>query len=245
MRQIAFFTFLLFLFFAGPVASMGSPNSPGHREGRAIELSEIIEFLEQQLQKTLQVRYEKLEVKDLRGVERIVVPSGALSWEVILPERIGRGGPFSATLVLSVDGREFRRVKVTARMDLFADVVAAKRYLQRHHEIDEKDVHLVRKNLALLPPDVLMDVREAVSMRTTASINGQEVLRKSLIQPPPLVRKGERVIMLVENPQFRIVTWGEVKDDGRKGEQVKIVNLSSKKEVIGRVLNAGTVLIEY
>jgi flagella basal body P-ring formation protein FlgA len=243
MSPVKILVGFLLIFLAAPFTSMGSSDSL--RGSRAIEPNEIVEVLEQQLQKTLQLRYEKLEVKDLRGAERMIAPHGALSWEVILPERIGRGGPFSATLVLSVDGREFRRVKVTARMDLFADVVAAKRYLPRHHEIDEKDVHLVRKNLALLPPDVLTDAGEAVSMRTTSSINGQEVLRKSLIQHPPLVRKGERVILLVENRQFKIVTWGEAKDDGRKGEQVKIVNLSSRKEVIGRVLNAGTVLIEY
>jgi len=249
MRSLRVFALLLISLLIVPSVSVASQESPGRGEGvqgsQIIESNEMIELLEQKLQKTLQLSDDMLEVKDLRGADKVVLPSGLFSCEVILPERIGRGGPFSATLVFSVDGKEAKRTKVTARVDLYAEVVVAKRYLQRHHEIDEKDVQTMRKNLASLPSDVLTDVKEAVSMRTTSSINGQEVLRKSLIQPPPLIRKGERIMMLVENNRFKIVTWGEVKEDGRKGDQVKVVNLSSKKEVIGRVLSAGAVMVEY
>jgi flagellar basal body P-ring formation protein FlgA len=242
---VIFLVLLLGVIFTCPASPESPRRGEGIRESQTIEPSEIIELLEQQLQKTIQLRYDGLEVKDLRGIDKVIVPCGLFSCEVILPGRIGRGGLFPATLVFSVDGREFKRVKITARVDLYADVVAAKRYLQRHHEIEEKDVQIVRRNLTSLPPDVLADTKDVVSMRTTSSINSQEVLRKSLIQPPPLVRKGERIMMLVENDRFRIVTWGELKDDGRKGEQVKIVNLSSRKEVIGRVLSSGAVMIEY
>jgi flagella basal body P-ring formation protein FlgA len=240
---------LLFFFVLCVIPSQGMSNPSGRREplreDRTVELGEMTEILEQRLRERIGVKYQRLELKDVRCVDKITVPSGLHSWDVILPEQAGRGGPLTATLVLSVNGKEFRRVRMSARVDLYAEVVATSRYLKRHHEIQEDDVQLVSRNISLLPRDVVTDMEDVLNMRTTSSINGQEVLRKSLIQVPPLVKKGDRVMMLVENEQFKIITWGEVKEEGRKGDRIKMVNLSSRKEVLGRVMNAGTVMIEY
>ena len=59
------------------------------------------------------------------------------------------------------------------------------------------------------------------------------------------IRKGDRVILLAENHLFKITTLGETKEEGRKGERIKLINLSSKKEVYGRVINSNTVQIDF
>jgi len=246
LRDAAFF---LFLFMLCVIPSQGMSNPPARQEslgeGRTVELGEMAEILEQRLRERITVRYQRLELKDVRCLEKIAAPSGLLSWDVILPEQARRGGPVTATLVLSVNGKEFKKIRISARADLYADVVATTHYLKRHHEIQEGDIQLVSRNISLLPRDVVTDMEEVLNMRTTSSLNSQEVLRKSLIQVPPLVKKGDRVMMLVENEQFKIITWGEVKEDGHKGDRIKMVNLSSRKEVLGRVVSAGTVMIEY
>lgn len=53
------------------------------------------------------------------------------------------------------------------------------------------------------------------------------------------------MILLVENDQFKIITYGEVKEEGRKGDRIKLVNSSSKKEVYGRVLSSSTVQVDF
>lgn len=53
------------------------------------------------------------------------------------------------------------------------------------------------------------------------------------------------MIILFENDQFKITALGEVKEGGRKGDKVKLVNLSSKKEVCGRVVDANTVQVDF
>ena len=117
--------------------------------------------------------------------------------------------------------------------------------LRRHQEIGENDVHLVKKNLNLLPPDVLTDLKDVVGKRMTLSVNGQEMLRSSMVETPPLVKKGDRVLLIIDNSYFKITTFGEVKEDGRRGDWVKLMNISSKKEVSGRVVDAHTVQVEF
>jgi flagella basal body P-ring formation protein FlgA len=66
-----------------------------------------------------------------------------------------------------------------------------------------------------------------------------------MLEVPPMVRKGDRVTLVVENTHFRITCVGEVKEEGRAGDRIKVTNISSKREVYGRVLDRYTVLVDF
>jgi flagellar basal body P-ring formation protein FlgA len=215
------------------------------REGRWVEREEIVDMLESHLRNRIPDRNKDIQIKDLQGGERIIVPLGSLSGEAAFPEQFHRGGPLSITLVLRVDGRDVQKVRLQARVEIYGPVLAAKNQLKRNQDIGEKDVEMVRKNLSLLPPDVLTDPQEVQGKRMALTVNSQEVLRASMVEIPPLIKKGDRVILIVDNEYFKITTFGEAKEDGRKGERVKLMNISSQKEVSGRVLNAQTVQVDF
>ena len=215
------------------------------REGRLVQKDEIIEILEENLRNFLPDPKKTLAVQEVQGFEPFILPPGPYSSEVALPESSHRGGPMTATLSFFQEGRLVQKIRVRVRVEIQGFVVLARTGLRRHQEIGEKDVHLIKKNLNLLPPDVLTDLKEAVGKRLTLSVNGQEVLRNSMVEIPPLVRKGDRVLLIIDHSYFRITTFGEVKEDGRRGDWVKLVNISSKKEVHGRVVDAHTVQVEF
>jgi len=240
---------IVLLLWLCPLIVQGAPreglDKEARGEGWVLEQKEISMILKTHLQKIVNDPKKRIEIKDLRGCETVLLPPGTFSHEVIVPEQACRGGALSATLRFLINGQEKKRVRVSARVEIYADVVVASHFLQKHQEIQEKDVQWVNRNVALLPNDIVSEMGEAWNHRTTLSINGQEVLRKSMVEVPPLVRRGDRVIMSVENHRFKITTWGEVKEEGRKGDRIKLVNLSSRKEVFGRVLDATTVQIDY
>jgi flagellar basal body P-ring formation protein FlgA len=227
---------------AAPVTT--APRDSVREAEVVIEPEELGRILEAHLLRMVEPG-RRIEVKDVRTAERVVLPSGVFSHDVLLPEQAGRGGQISSTLSFSVNGREVKRIRVSARVDLYADVVVARSYLKKHQEIREGDVVRVVRNVAQLPPDVATEIDEVLGKRMTLSVNGQEVLRKGMVEIPPVVKKGDRVIMVVENTLFKITSWGELKEDGRRGERVRLVNLSSRKEVMGRVVSAGAVQVEY
>ncbi|MGQ9646424.1 MAG: flagellar basal body P-ring formation chaperone FlgA [Thermodesulfobacteriota bacterium] len=212
---------------------------------RTIPPEEISRVLENHLLQTTADGRHRFEVREPRIYEKIVLPAQSVSCEVSLPEGAHRGGYVAATLRLLSRGEEVRRLRVTARIDVYADVVVARQYLKRHQVIKETDLQLLNRNISLLPPDVVTDMKYIVGKRTTFSINSNEVLRISMVEEPPLVRKGDRVLLLVQSPFFRITAMGESKEEGRRGERVKLLNLSSKKEVYGRVLDSKTVEIDF
>jgi flagella basal body P-ring formation protein FlgA len=215
------------------------------RPGRSVERAELTQILEDHFQKALGDERKTVKVREIQGIGPIMVPPGDLSWEVKAPVRSYQGGHIPVSLILWAEGQKFREVRTQARLEVFADVVAAKNSLRRHQIVEEKDVHLVNRNITQQAADVVTGLEEVLGKRVTLSVNTQEVLRKSMLEVPPLVRKGDRVTLVVENTHFRITCVGEVKEEGRAGDRIKVTNISSKREVYGRVLDRYTVLVDF
>jgi len=215
------------------------------REGQTVEKDEIIQILGENLRRILPDSKKTLVVQEIQGFEPFILSPGPFSSEAVLPESAHRGGPMTITLSFFQEGRLVQKIRLRVRVEIQGFVVAARTGLRRHQEIGENDVHLIKKNLNLLPPDVLTDLKEAVGKRVTQSVNGQETLRSYLVEPPPLVKKGDRVLLIIDNSHFKITTFGEVKEEGRRGDWVKLMNISSKKEVSGRVVDSHTVQVEF
>lgn len=250
-RRFSAWVFLLVLLgsfsLGGRAFSQSAPQPWVTREGagRYLDRSEVARYLEYKMQKALGDERKTVRVRDLRGGERVTLPPGDLSWEARIPARFYQGGSVPVSLILRAGVEKAREIRVHARVEIYADVVVARNSLRRHQVVEEKDVQVVNKNITLLPGDVATDLQEVLGKRMTLSVNSQEVLRKSMVEIPPVVKKGDRVTLLVENPSFSITSAGEVKEDGRKGERIRVINISSKKEVQGRVLDNHTVQVDF
>ncbi len=228
------------------IASKGIPDQiEVFREGQVVEAEEIAQILEDHLRTKISDPRKTLAVRDLQGYEPITLPPGPYTCELTVPDSVSRGGTFAATLSFFQEGRLIGKTRVRARAEIHGFVITVRNGLRRHQELGEKDVLLVKKDISLIPPDAITEVKEALGKRMTLSLNGQEILRQSMVEAIPLVKKGDRVLIIIDNERFKITTLGEVKEDGRRGEWVKLMNISSKKEVSGRVIDAHTVLVEF
>lgn len=239
--------FILGLFLVGGQEGWGENRvlPDESRDKGMIDSSEMAVLVQDHLQKMTQDPKKQVEIREFRPSEKVPVPKGIISYEILLPERAVRGGNVAGTLTLLSSGKEIKKVRFNARVDVYADVLVASRYLKKNQAIHPEDFQWAKKNIALLPQDILTEEKELLGKRTNQSINAQEALRMYMVEIPPLVQKGDRVVLVVENEQFKITTLGEVKESGRKGERIKLVNLGSKKEVYGRVVDANTALIDY
>lgn len=226
---------------SGPMALSVEIN----REGKFLELEEVVQILERGFQLLYPEKSYSVDIKAVLSYEPIALPSGNLSCDLLLSDSARRGGNVTVLLVFRTRGREVGKTRVSARVDITTPVLVAAHYLGRHNEVQSKDVQLVSRSLSLLPNDFVSDMREVLGKRMTLAINKGEVLRTGMVEDPPLVKRGDRVSLRLENPQIKITTVGEVREEGRKGDRVRLVNLTSKKEVIGRVVDEHTVQVDF
>ncbi len=210
-----------------------------------VDEEKVIAILEDFLKSNLEKQNRSVKVTEVRGVKKFSLPPGDVSWDLRVSERFFQGGSIPVALTFYLNGRKAQEVHCQAQVEIYAWVVVAKNYLPKHQIIRESDIHLVYRQINKYPADVLTEIKEVIGKRTNLHINAWEVLRKSMVEEPPLVKKGDYVTLLAENEGFRITTVGEVREEGRQGDRVKVLNISSKKEIYGRVLDSQTVQVDF
>lgn len=214
-------------------------------DGYVVEVEKVMGILEDFLKNNLEKHNRSVKVSELRGFKKFSLSPGHLSWEIKVPDRFYQGGNIPVAITFYLNGRKAQEIHFQAQIEIYAWVVVAKNYLPKHQVIKESDVHLSYRNITKYPADVLSEIKEVVGKRTSLHINAWEVLRKSMVEVPPVVKRGDLVTLLAENEGFRITTIGEVKEEGRQGEIVKVLNISSRKEIFGRVLDGQTVQVDF
>ena len=124
-------------------------------------------------------------------------------------------------------------------------MVVSNRPLKRNDVIAEEDVRLEKMNLAELSPNVITDPREVIGKRTKRVIEPGTPLRVNSLEMPPLVKRGDLVTIVAESEVLKITTQGVVTESGCKGDMVRVINTSSRKELYATVRDSRTVAIDF
>lgn len=227
------------------VLTMAEASSADRFPGEVVERETLVGIIETHIQRGVGDPRKRVEVKEVRGYEKMVSPPGDFRYEVLVQDQAYRGGTVPVDIRFLIDGKEVKKLRVTAQVHIFADVIVARSYIRKHQVIQDRDLQRVNKDLSLLPPDVVTDMEELLGKRTTLTMNSNEVFRKGMVERAPIVKKGDRMTLVVENNHFKITSLGEVQEEGGKGDRVRLVNVSSKKEIYGRILDANTAQIDY
>lgn len=165
----------------------------------------------------------------------IALPEGELHWTVKETGNHSYAGNVPLVLSLMVDGKLIRTVSLSGKVSVSQGGVKTARRIERGQLISRDDLIPVTENSSRLRKDLLTDIDEALGKRSVRSIQAGQMITAEMIEDPPLVSKGNRVLIKAENKEIRITVTGTVLEDGRMGDQVKVVNSSSGKEIFATV----------
>ena len=184
-------------------------------------------------------------IKDIRVAEEIELPDGRITYTVKPTRNAESMGIIQFNINFDVNGKFFKRVWAAATVEAFSEVVVTKKPLGRYKTITEDDIEVQKKDLANLPSDVITDPDAVLGKRTKRAMGAQTVLRPNLVEFPPLVKRGDVVVIIAETEGLKVTALGEVKKKGRFGERIPVINYDSKKIIYARVLDANTVKVEF
>ncbi len=196
-------------------------------------------FIEQQ------ANGRNVRIKDLRMSEAVVLPTGRLTTHVSTPRHTELSGSVPLSVEFSINGELQKKIWVTVVLEALANAVVTRRPMGRFSPLEEEDVEIRAMDMADLPSDYISDLQSVVGKRTRRSLDANTVLRPDLVESPPLVKRGDRVTILVESQGLRVTAIGQVKQTGCLGESIPVVNLDSNKIVHARVLDSRTVKVEF
>ena len=187
------------------------------------------------------VKIRKIEVND-----DVILPKGNVSYRIEPLRNADYKGKIALPIHFTVNGLFQKRILATAEISLLTDVVVVKKSLRRHGRINEDDIELKEKDLSKTHSNVITDPDEVLGKRAKRSMAAGTILRSDLIEYPPLVKRGDVVLVVAESAGLRITALGVVDQrEGRRGERIKVENLDSKKNIYARVLDSKTVEVDF
>jgi flagella basal body P-ring formation protein FlgA len=184
--------------------------------------------------------FEKMDVP-----EAVALPEGKVHWQILERGSDRYLGQVALTINFFVDGKQVRNVPVSGKITVRQEVVKAARKISPGQTLGKEDVTLVAEQSSNLQRDVLTNLEDVLGKRAVRSIQPGQPITSQMTEDPPVVKKGNGVLILAQNELIRVSTRGKAMEDGRLGEEVRIMNLSSGKEIFATVKGPGVVKVTF
>lgn len=201
-------------------------------------MGEPTEVIKELIAKEILARHPHLVRVEVYGLKVSPEPLSEGGFKVLeVPDR-----PFGRVAFLLLHEAKDRAQKVYATCEVraWAPVVRAKRPIARHEPIRAEDLVVEELEVSRLS-GFFSSPEELSGKRSKTRITGGSVIRPEQVEEVPEVRKGEKVILVLETPSLTITCQALALEDGRLGEKVKVKVLASEKSFYGEVVDEGTV----
>ncbi|CQI88261.1 flagella basal body P-ring formation protein FlgA [Yersinia rohdei] len=132
-------------------------------------------------------------------------------------------------------------VAVTVKPDIYLPVWVAKNTLERGKVVAPSDIELKKKNISAAQGSYITNPDEIVGFTVKRRIRNLQIVTSAQLEQPVLVTRGQHVVMIAEQDGIEARMLGEALKNGRKGELIKVKNLSSKRTISAIVEDIGKV----
>lgn len=188
---------------------------------------------------------ERLAIKiEYRGGD-LILPKGPLDWNFKLPGRKNRIGRVPFQLTLQQDGRIIRQIRLQATIQVTYNLFKTTKQLQRGHIFDLNDVKSIQVHSKILLRNKINDWAQLEGRQLTRNIEEGEILSNYMVKKVPLVKRGDRILLIAKRGTLKVTAPGVVRENGFKDQMVKVENVQSHKIVYGTVLNSKTILVNF
>ena len=136
-------------------------------------------------------------------------------------------------------------ILVSAQVKAFDPIFKSRSSFPKGYVLKQEDFYSTLMDSSRIPRGALRDVHQLVGHPLVRSVVPNAPLTSEIVSNSPLIKRGRRVILLVEAAGFSIKAAGETRNDAAVGTYVKVENLMSRKIVTGLLVNESTVRVEY
>lgn len=130
---------------------------------------------------------------------------------------------------------------VQAQVEVELPVLTVTTNLSRGHRLKASDLAYAPRKLQDLRPQFITDTTAALGYLSTRALNAESVVYSNAIKQPVTVPKGQRVAIAGGHGIIRIAAQGEALEAGMRGDQIKVRNVQSGREVYAWVVGPGRV----
>jgi flagella basal body P-ring formation protein FlgA len=121
-----------------------------------------------------------------------------------------------------------------------ADSLTATHVIRAQTILSKADVTVVATTI----PGALIDAADAVGLEARVTLYPGRPIRSGDLGPPALVERNQIITLVYSVGGLGITTEGRALDRGGVGDAVSVMNLSSRKTVVGQLAEDGFVYVK-
>lgn len=175
----------------------------------------------------------------------LTVPAGTVTYDVLAPDQWEGWGRANLALIVRVDNQVEKNIPVNVEVEALGEMVVSLRALDRGDVIGPGDVVLQKREISAASGKFYANVNEVLGLRARMPIRANFPLRSEYLEKVPLVKSGQLVTIIAENQSLRLTATGRARGNGSEGDIVMVQNLGSNKEFPARVIDTGTVQVDF
>lgn len=132
-------------------------------------------------------------------------------------------------------------VFVPAQVKLFRDVAMTTRPMARDTILGAQDVVMRERDVGPLNQGYLTSLDQVIGLKLTRPTVSDQVLTAVFLEQPPIVNKGDHVVIIARTGALAVRMPGEAMEKGAMAQQIGVRNLNSQRVIKARVTGPGEV----
>lgn len=173
----------------------------------------------------------------------LILPKGEYSLRVAQNQPMMKKGYSGIPVEIVNGGRIERTVMCSVFIRTFENVYVAVRPFAKNEELDAAFLMVNRIETTTMN-DALSAQMPITGLRTKRMVKENSVLQRSFIEEIPVVKRDQRVSLLVKANNITIGSDGIAKEDGRMGEEILVQRTGTRETVRATVVGHSIVEIE-
>lgn len=238
IKLIIFITlvFGMMLIIAGPAYAADGTKS--------LFLSEVEGMIKEYLVRNTPWTEEQIKIKNITVSNKIILPDN-WNYNITPAPRSSMIGRSAFLLDITNEDNSIQSSWVSADIEVWVDVLLSSKPLKEKQMVEEDKIYMGKKELSKLPAGYIDDIKQVSGKRVKRFIGANSILTENILEEPPVFKRGDKVFIIAESDVLKVTAVGVAGEDGYRGRTVRITNIYSKKEVIGDVIDNGTVSVKF
>ncbi|MHC1725551.1 MAG: flagellar basal body P-ring formation chaperone FlgA [Syntrophobacteraceae bacterium] len=188
-------------------------------------------------------KQQEISIQRVRFTGVPVIPAGVMRHEMTVSPKERYIGNVTASIDFYVNGEKARTLGVVGRVEVMGNVFLASRPIKQNEMIGSADLQMKKINITDAADRFATRLDQVENRRALRNIGTHQPVELKDLDKPLVLKRGDPVMIVYDQPGLQLTAKGQVSADGGIGDTLAVMNVSSKKTVHCKVLDAQTVRV--